>query len=121
MKDGVLVITSTGGDPYIVTRDLPAGAGPYTVEFKMKSDSRGTGQVFWTTADDKGFHRDRSATFEPKHDGAWHAYAVKLPVEKALTGLRLDPSTAPGEIRLDAIKLKDKDGKAIRSWPAPEE
>ena len=118
-KDGVLVVTSTGGDPYIVTRHLPAGAGPYTVEFKMKSGSRGTGQVFWTTADDTGFHRDRSTTFEPKHDGEWHEYAVKLPVEQALTGLRLDPSTAPGEVRLDAIKLKDKDGKAIRSWPNP--
>jgi arylsulfatase A-like enzyme len=118
-KDGVLVITSTGGDPYIVTRDLPAGAGPYTLEFKLKSDSRGTGQILWTTADDKGFHRDRSAAFEPKHDGEWHEHAVKLPVEKALTGLRLDPSTAAGEIRLDAITLKDKNGKAIRSWPGP--
>ncbi|MBA4188872.1 MAG: N-acetylgalactosamine 6-sulfate sulfatase [Planctomycetaceae bacterium] len=118
-KDGVLVITSTGGDPFIVTRDLPAGTGPYTVEFKMKSGSRGTGQIMWTTADDKGFHRDRSATFEPKHDGEWHDYAVKLPTEKALTGLRLDPATAAGEIRLEAIKLKDKDGKAIQSWPNP--
>lgn len=118
-KDGVLVITSTGGDPYIVTRDLPAGAGPYTVEFKMKSESRGAGQVFWTTADDKGFHRDRSTTFEPKHDGEWHEYTVKLPPEKALTALRLDPATAVGEICLDAFRLKDKRGKVIRSWPAP--
>ncbi len=118
-KDGVLVVTSTGGDPYIITRGLPDGGGPYSVEFKMKSGSRSTGQVFWTTADDTGFHRDRSTTFEPKYDGARHEYAVKLPVEKALTGLRLDPSTAPGEIRLDAIRLKDKDGKAIRSWPHP--
>jgi hypothetical protein len=117
-KGGVLVTTSTGGDPFIVTRDLPAGAGPYTVEFKMRSASRGAGQVFWATADDKGFHRDRSTTFEPKHDGEWHEYAVKLPIEKALTGLRLDPSTAPGEVRLDAIKLKDKGGRAIQSWPA---
>jgi len=85
----------------------------------MKSGSRGTGQIFWTTADDKGFHRDRSATFEPKHDGERHEYAVKLPVEKPLTGLRLDPSTAAGEILLDAITLKDKDGKAIQSWHNP--
>ena len=86
MKDGGLVLTSTGGDPYIVTRDLPAGTGPYTVEFKMKSGSRGIGQVFWTTADDKGFHGDRSTTFEPKHDGEWHEYAVKLPVKKWIYG-----------------------------------
>ncbi|MBX3401227.1 MAG: sulfatase, partial [Gemmataceae bacterium] len=36
-KDGVLVVTSTGGDPYIITRGLPDGGGPYSVEFKMKS------------------------------------------------------------------------------------
>jgi hypothetical protein len=104
VKGGVLVLTSTGGDPFIVTRDSLAGAGPHTVEFKMRSANRGTGQVFWTTAENKGFHRDRSTTFEPKHDGEWHEHAVKLPVEKAMIGLRLDPSTAPGEIRLDAIK-----------------
>ncbi len=85
----------------------------------MKSNSRSSGQIFWITADDKGFHRDRSVTFEPKHDGEWGRYEVKLPAEKALTGLRIDPSTAAGEVRLDAITLKDKDGKALKTWPAP--
>jgi arylsulfatase A-like enzyme len=120
-KGGALVITSTGGDPFIFTRNLPAGAGPYTIEFRMMSDSRGNGQIFWTTIDDPGFHRDRSATFKPKHDHEWHEYAVKLPVQKPMTGLRIDPSMAAGEVQLKAIILKDKDGKTIQSWANPPE
>lgn len=115
--DGVLVVTSSGGDPFIVTRDLPAGAGPYTLEFRMRSGSRGAGQVFWRTADQMAFHRDRSVTFEPEHDGEWHPHTVRLPVDQPLTGLRIDPSTGPGEIRLDGIRLKDKEGRVIRAWP----
>jgi len=87
----------------------------------MMSDSRGNGQIFWTTIDDPGFHRDRSATFKPKHDHEWHEYAVKLPVQKPMTGLRIDPSMAAGEVQLKAIILKDKDGKTIQSWANPPE
>ncbi len=118
LRDGVLVVTSTGGDPFIVTREIPAGTGPYTVEIRMKSDSHGGGQVFWATADDKGFHRGRSAAFEPKHDGDWHTYAVKLPVEKTLTGLRIDPATAAGTIQIESIRLKDRGGITIKTWTA---
>lgn len=118
VKAGVLVVTSTGGDPYIATREIPAGKGPYTVEIRMKSDSHGAGQVFWATADDKGFHRDRSAAFDPKHDADWHTFAVKLPVEKALTTLRIDPATAAGTIQIESIRLKNREGETIKTWTA---
>ncbi len=118
-KDGVYVITSSGNDPFIVFRELPACMGPYQVEFKLKSSSRGVGQVFWATADEKAFHRDRSVSFEPKHDGDWHSYTVKLAEVKALIALRLDPATAAGEIQLASIHLKDKDGKTVKTWNAP--
>ena len=90
----------------------------FTIEFEMTSDSRGGGQVFWATADNKVFHRDRSTTFEPTHDGKPHSYGVKLPVEKPIVALRLDPSTAPGQIVLKSIHLKDKDGKSLKTWAA---
>ncbi|CAN5382768.1 hypothetical protein BH11PLA2_BH11PLA2_07830 [soil metagenome] len=121
-KNGVYHLTSTGGDPYMVTRELPAGVGPFAIEIKMKSNSKGTGQVFWTTAEDQAFHRDRSATFEPTHDDEWHTYECKLPTDKALNGLRIDPAMAVGDVRFEVIRLKDKDGKVIKTWPtvAPE-
>ncbi len=116
MKDGIFIIASTGTDPYVITRELGRGTGPFTVEFKMKSNSRGAGQIFWATAETKGFHRDRSVIFEPKHDSEWHAYEVKLPIEKAIVALRIDPSAASGEIQLQSLRLKDKDGKTIHNW-----
>ena len=116
LTDEVYLVTSTGADPFIITRELPAGTSPLTVEFKMKSNSHGVGQVFWMTANDKGFHRDRSVIFEPKHDNEWALYEIKLLADKPLIALRIDPSTAAGDIRLDAITLKDKDGKTLKTW-----
>jgi hypothetical protein len=101
-----------------VTRGLPAGTGPYVVELTLKSNSRGNGQIFWTTAADKTFHRDRSVPFEPRHDGEQQTLQVKLSVDASLTALRIDPSTAPGEIELQLVRLKNKDGKVLAEWPA---
>ena len=112
-------IESVGTDPYIVALEVPPGTGPYTLEITMKSNSNGEGQVFWTTADEKPFHRDRSVSFEPKHDKRTHTYRIKLPVGKPLTGLRLDPATATGEITLQTFRLLDKDGKELKSWTKP--
>ena len=88
VKEGAWILASSGGDPYMAIRDLPAGTGPFTLELRMKSNSRGSGQVFWMAAEDKVFHRDRSAAFEPKHDGEWQTCEIKLPTVKPLTGLR---------------------------------
>ena len=116
VKEGVLLITSTGKDPFISIRDLPKGAGPYTVELKMKSNSNGAGQIFWSTNEETSYFRDRSTLFPVKHDSTWQNYQVKLPVEKALIGLRIDPSTAPGEILIESIRLKDRYGKELKAW-----
>ncbi len=117
-KDGVFVVTSTGGDPYVSTREVTKGVGPFTVEFRMKSDSKGGGQVFWATADEPAFHRDRSTAFTPALDGEWAEYAVKVPADKPLTALRIDPSTAAGEIRIESVRQKGKDGKVLQEWTA---
>jgi arylsulfatase A-like enzyme len=113
---GVLVVTATGNDPYLATRDVPKEAGPFTAEIRMKSSSRGGAQVFWSTAEEKAFHRDRSVLFQPVHDGQWRTYEVKLPVEKPLLGFRLDPSNGPGETEVEFIRLKDRNGKVVRNW-----
>jgi arylsulfatase A-like enzyme len=115
-KDGKLVVTSTGTDPYIVTQDVPKGAGPYTLELTLASDSKGDAQVFWATADAKPFHRDRSVQFAVTHDKKPHAYTVKVPSEQPLTGLRLDPSAGPGTISVEKLRLLDKDGKELKAW-----
>ncbi len=117
LKDGVYVLTSTGGDPFISVNSIPNGTGPYTLELKMKSTSKGNGQVFWSTAKERGFQRSRSVAFEPKHDGEWQSLSIKLPVTEALTALRIDPSTAVGVIEFESIVLKGSNGQPVRSWP----
>lgn len=114
---GRLEIVSSGGDPFVFARGLPAGQGPFTVSFVFNSTSRGPGQVFWQTAGDKGFHRDRSVVFKPAHDGNDHRVELKLPVEAPIVALRIDPAADKGTIVLGEIRLTDGKGKVVRSWP----
>ena len=115
-EDGRLVVASTGGDPYLWTRDVPKATGPVTVTLRMKSDSRGGGMVFWSTRQQKTFHRSRRVLFTPTHDGAWHEYEVALPVEGMLVQVRVDPSAAPGRIEFDWIRLGTPAGKTLKEW-----
>ncbi|MGL6074462.1 MAG: sulfatase [Fimbriiglobus sp.] len=117
MKEGRFRLVSTGNDPFISTREITKGEGPFAVELRMKSDSQGGGQIFWTTATTKGFQKEQSVSFTPQHDKMWHNYTVKLPSEAAITGLRLDPASAAGEIEIESLRLLDGGGKVIQSWP----
>ena len=114
---GRLEIVSSGGDPFVFVRGLPAGQGPFTVSFVFNSTSKGPGQVFWQTAGDKGFHRDRSVIFKPVHDGNDHRVELKLPAEAPIIALRIDPAADKGTITLGEIRLTDGRGKVVRSWP----
>ncbi len=113
---GKLVVRSTGDDPFLMARGLSLRGGPFTVELRMKSASRGPGQVFWTTRAAPNFHRDRSVGLEVKHDGEWHDYRVELPVPGPLTALRLDPGTAPGEIRIEYVRVRGAGNALLKEW-----
>ncbi len=111
-----LLIQSTGGDPSLSADDIPSRRGPLTLEIQMRSGAEGKGQVFWTSADDRRFHGDRSVSFAIEHDDAWHTYKVALPVEAAIQSLRLDPGTAPGAIRIESLRLKDARSMTFKEW-----
>jgi len=110
---GELVIRSSGGDPWIATRAIPAAKGPFTLKLRMKSSASGGGTLYYSTTAKFGFKRGESFPVAVKHDGQWHDYEVKLPVEK-LTALRLDPATAPGEITVATLELRDASGHSTR-------
>jgi hypothetical protein len=116
VHDGSLLITSSSTNPSLATRDLPHAQGPYTVEFRMKSASKGNGRIFWSANPRQPFFRDRTAPFTPQHDNEWHDYEVKLLVETPIELLRFDPSTGPGEIHVEYLRLKDHDGKVVKEW-----
>jgi hypothetical protein len=108
---GRLAITSVGGDPWIATPAIPAGKGPFTLKLRMKSTASGNGAVYFSTKAKFGFKREQSLPLVVKHDGQWHDYEVKLPVEK-LTAIRVDAASARGEIVISTFELRDADGHA---------
>jgi len=116
VKGGVLEVTSTGGDPYLHTGDVPKADGPVTFGVRMKCRTRGPGQVFWTTTRDPRFHRSRSVAMPLRHDGAWHVYEVKLPVRGRLRALRIDPGTAPGKIEIDWVRIARPNAAVLKRW-----
>ncbi len=109
---GVLATSATGGDPYLVqgrplSLDLARGL---TVEVTMSTSASSQGQVFWTTAAQGGFSEDKSAKFAVTGGGA-RIYTVSVPAQATrLTGLRFDPMTTGGDIRIDAIRILPEAG-----------
>jgi len=116
VKDGAMRIESTGGDPFVHTADVPAAKGPLVVRFRMRSSSRGIGQFFWTTARQPRFGRNQRLIFKPAHDGQWHDCEVRFTAGAPLRAIRLDPSTAPGIIEIDWLRLARPDGTVLKSW-----
>jgi arylsulfatase A-like enzyme len=114
---GVLVIESKGGDPFAMQNDVPKLTGELIVEFRMRSTASGNAQVFWGAEGiDPLFFRDRSVMLPIAHDGEWHEYTVRLPMQGTLRALRIDPATAPGHIEIDWIRLKTADGTTQKEW-----
>lgn len=116
--NNTLVVTSTGGDPHLSFR-LPREVKETSLKLSitMTSDSKGNGQIFWQ---EKGvapaYFRDRSTHFEIQHDGKKHEYSISFSAKKTVTGIRIDPSTGFGTIRISNIRLTNADGKLIHQW-----
>lgn len=117
IRDGALVVDSSGSDPFITTSDVPGVGGPIIATIRVKSDSSGSGRIFWSTRDAKGFRPERGINFPVTHDGQWREYTIELPGDASpLTGVRLDPCTAKGTVSIDSIKLHTKEGRAVKAW-----
>lgn len=118
LHEGTLIVTSTGGDPHL-SSELP---GPMTeetliLEITMSSRSAGSGRVYWQERDVAPvFHRDRSMPFEVQHDGETHDYAVSLRPTNAVVAVRIDPSTAPGDVIISQLRLTTTDGHELHRW-----
>jgi arylsulfatase A-like enzyme len=97
---GTLKIISTGPDPIVFADHFkPLSGGPFTLTLRMKSNSMFPGTVYYNQPGP-----DTKVEFPVTHDGEWHEYNIDLPVSE-LTGLRLDPSVAPGLIEIDWVSL----------------
>jgi arylsulfatase A-like enzyme len=110
--DGAVVVNSTGSDPYFFVQKITSSSGgPFTFRLRMKSDSSGGALVYFN----KPFGKDHTVGFPVKHDGEWHEYEVAIQASN-LDALRLDPSTAPGRIEIDWIRIEKDAGTVVQEW-----
>ncbi|VGO12671.1 Arylsulfatase [Pontiella desulfatans] len=110
--EGTLVVKSTGADPFVQGHQFKLlHGGPFVVHFSMKSNSQGTGAVYYNQPAGK----DCLIDFPVTHDGRFHELAIKLPV-KTLNALRIDPSRGPGTMEFDWIRVLDHSGKILQRW-----
>jgi arylsulfatase A-like enzyme len=109
------VLISMGNDPQFVTTLAPPLAGPLRIEIRMKSSSRGDGAVYWTHGS-QPYQRERGTFFAPMHDGQWHDYRLELKAVGPVSALRFDPSSAPGDICVESIRLLSAAGAELKAW-----
>ncbi len=104
-QDGVLHITSTGGDPFMAAK-VRMSPGEKRVRWRAKTEQTGMWQVFWWTesrpSPDGGRQRTTSV-FE--NSGQFGEYEVTLPVEDHLIGIRIDPGVSIGKSEIDWIEI----------------
>ena len=119
LREGTLVIESTGNDPHLRFQlREPAEPQPLVVELRMKSAAKGQGQLYWQELKARPtFRRERSVLFTPAHDGQLHDYRIELSPQKPVVSLRLDPAQRPGTIVVHSVRLNDAAGKLLARWP----
>jgi len=114
-QDGVALLESSGKDPYLrattIHKENSLSGGPFKVSFGMKSNSKGSGQLFYQ----QPFNSKQSVDFTVKHDGVMHDVVVDVPA-RSMSGLRIDPGTAAGRIEFTYITIKDAKGKVVKEW-----
>lgn len=108
------VLKCTANDPQIVTDMKTAVRGPFRLEVSIRSNGRGPATVYWSSGG--RFERARSVTFPMAHDDAWHAHCAEIAATSAIKSLRLDPGSAPADVRISHIRLVNEAGERLASW-----
>lgn len=115
-----LVVDCSGTDGGLSFDQLPdlKTSGPYQLVFSLKSQSGGSGEIFWTTDPETKLPKGTNQPFDVKHNGEWQSVSLRIETPQKLCALRLDPCSAPGQVRIKGLKLEDASGKVLQSWPS---
>jgi len=103
-RGGRLHVSCSGEDPYLAA-GVSVEGGALLVRLRMKSNTGGQGQLFWSSDKQPGMAERHSQRFNMDHDGAWHDYDVPIRVVGRMTGLRLDPGAGAGEVAVERIEI----------------
>ncbi|MEF3082525.1 hypothetical protein V3391_09955 [Luteimonas sp. SMYT11W] len=75
-----------------------------SVYVEMRSTGTAQGQLFYAV-DGGGYSAEQETSLEVVPDGEWRRYHLEIPVAKRLSGIRIDPGGASGELELRSISL----------------
>jgi WD40 repeat protein/tetratricopeptide (TPR) repeat protein len=118
VKDGVLIVRTTGRDPCFST-PVRGPSGGKAIALRYRTDQAFTMQVFWSDpsgALDDSRHGDYPL---PATAGAWREAILPFSSQGTLNLLRLDPNTAPGHpLEMDSILLRELEPGDVGSLPA---
>ncbi|MEM7143489.1 MAG: arylsulfatase [Verrucomicrobiota bacterium] len=122
-RPGVLLLTFTGDDPGIAMdlrsmKDMPAG--PYQVSFDLKTDTAGTGDIFYTIDGKTVLPKGENRQFPVNGTDAAQAVRVDLKTDKQLHQLRIDVSDGEGAAEIANLQLLGLGGKVIKDWTKKE-
>lgn len=110
IANGSLVVEPNGMDPYMRTYTLGVNAGDYRyIEARMKVETSGTAQFFFTNAKAPAISENASVQFPVNGSDNFAVYRVDLSGIPAWTGiigtLRLDPIDLDTPVEIDYIRL----------------
>ncbi len=113
-----LILHSSGTDPGLAFEHLAIETpGPYTLEFRLQSQSSGSGELYWTTDAETILPKGKHLDFEVKHDGEWHEHKLLIEETGILHALRFDPCGGENDVMIEGLVLKAPDGKVLAQWP----
>ncbi|MES2572227.1 MAG: hypothetical protein V4710_19500, partial [Verrucomicrobiota bacterium] len=104
VRDNAMQLTATGNDPYL-SAPVQAHGGKMVLRFRGRTESSGSGQMFWWTSQipQPDGQRQKSFQLNPGRD---EEFAIEFSVEGDLRGVRLDPLQGKGAFRIDWISLE---------------
>ncbi len=122
VESGALVFRSTGNDCQMVLKRDLSFLELGKIEVTMQTEGASVGSVFWSPPGTVRFDAQRTRTFRLKKNKRRFAITYTIDLgsltsgELAAGAIRLDPVDAPGEVRIDSIRLLPPDDNAVRGF-----
>jgi hypothetical protein len=111
VKDGHLLSTSRGEDPYMGSPYLNLSAKDFNqVEIRMKTAIGSDAQIFFVTDTNQDWDEAKSKHFTIVSDRDFHEYIINMSSVPGWQGhiqqIRLDPMVFPGHFEVDYIHIR---------------
>ena len=116
VRDGALVGTATGGDPYLIRGLMRVDAADCpVVVLRLRASAGAGGQFFWTTLSSPSFEEAKSIRFPVQPDGQWHEIRLETGEHalwrgQTITALRIDPTSGveSADFAIDHVRGKER-------------